>query len=66
MQRRISFFITEYHNDILNELVKTDVKTQAKVIRKGIELYKQIYDATKNGGKVEITDINGNKTTVTL
>lgn len=66
MQRRISFFITEYHNDILNELVKTDVKTQAKIIRKGIELYKQIYDATKNGGKVEITDINGNKTTITL
>lgn len=66
MQRRISFFITEYHNEILNELIKGDVKTQAKIIRKGIELYKQTHDAIKNGGRVEITDVNGNKSTITL
>lgn len=65
MQRRISFFLTEHHNNMLNDLIKDPrIKTQAKVIRRGIELYKQIYEVVKNGGTVEVTDINGKKTNI--
>ena len=50
---------------MLNDLIKDPrIKTQAKVIRRGIELYKQIYEVVKNGGTVEITDINGKKTNI--
>lgn len=64
---RISTHINETLENHLIEIAKnTDLKDKAHVIRRAILIIKQIYDAKKRGAKVEITEIDGRKTTVQI